>query len=185
MSRKQNVARKTIPLCGIVLVLGMLGCGRVSFYSAIANSEPATKSDTTEKQELITTIQHFLKDVPKNERQTLDLFFADDVIYTRGTGQVITKKDILADTGNSTVPRANATYEGQDFQVHWYGPFAVVNFRLVMHATEDNKPVTRTFRNTGTFMRRDDKWQAVAWQATPIEQKEVVRREVRVSTVSR
>jgi hypothetical protein len=171
VSQKQSVARKTIPLCGIVLVLGMLGCGRVFFHSANFDSEPGTKSDTAEKQELITTIQHFLKDVPKNERRTFDLFFADDVIYTRGTGQVITKKDILADTGDSTVPRANATYEGEDFQVHWYGPFAVVNFRLVMHATEDNKPVTRTFRNTGTFMKRNRQWQAIAWQATPIEQK--------------
>ena len=93
------------------------------------------------------------------------------MIYTRGTGQVITKKDILADTGDLTVPRANATYEGEDFQVHWYGPFAVVNFRLVMHASEDNKPVTRTFRNTGTFMKRNRQWQAIAWQATPMEQK--------------
>ena len=171
MSQKQSVVRKTIPLCGIVLVLGMLGWGAISFCSAIADSEPATKSAATEKQELITTIEHFLKDVPKNERRTFDLFFADDVIYTRGTGQVITKKDILADTGDPTVPRANATYEGEDFHVHWYGPFAVVNFRLVMHATEDNKSVTRTFRNTGTFMRRNDQWQAIAWQATPIQEK--------------
>lgn len=116
-------------------------------------------------------IQNFLRDVPKNDRATFDRFFADDVIYTRGTGQAITKKDILADTGNSTAPRANATYEGQDFQVHQYGDLAVVNFRLVMHATEDNKPLTRTFRNTGTFMKRNGQWQAVAWQATPIEEK--------------
>ena len=116
-------------------------------------------------------VQDFLKNVPNNERATFDRFFADDIIYTRGTGQVITKKDILADTGNSTAPRPNATYDGEDFQVHEYGHFAVVNFRLVMHATENNKPVTRTFRNTGTFERRNGQWQAVAWQATPIEEK--------------
>jgi uncharacterized protein DUF4440 len=169
VSREQSVARKTIPLCGIVLVLGMLGCGRVSFYAAVADPQgTAREASKAEKQELITLIQNFLKDVPKNERTTFDQFFADDIIYTRGTGQVITKKDILADTGNSTEPRANATYDGEDFQVHKYGNFAVVNFRLVMHATENNKPVTRTFRNTGTFERRDGAWQAIAWQATPI-----------------
>jgi hypothetical protein len=69
------------------------------------------------------------------------------------------------------VPRANATYEGQDFQVHQYGDLAVVNFRLVMHATENDKLVTRKFRNTGTFMKRNGQWQAIAWQATPIVEK--------------
>ena len=123
------------------------------------------------QQGLIALIQNFLKDVPRNERATFDRFFADDVIYTRGTGEVVTKKDILADTGNSTAPRAKATYEGQDFQVHQYGDLAVVNFRLVMHATEESNPLTRAFRNTGTFMKRNGAWQAIAWQATPIEEK--------------
>ena len=124
------------------------------------------------KQELITLVQTFLKNVPANERSTFDRFFADDVIYTRNSGQVVTKKDILADTGNPTVPRANATFNGEDFTVHQYGDIAVVNFRLVMHATENTQPVTHSFRNTGTFARRNGQWQAIAWQATPIAEKQ-------------
>jgi uncharacterized protein DUF4440 len=173
VSTIQSVVGKTIPLCGIVLILGMLGCGRISFYSYTAGSTVHAQTESPPaKQELITLIQTFLNDVPKNERVTFDRFFAEDIIYTRGTGQVITKKDILADTGNSTAPRANATYEGRDFKVHQYGDLAVVNFRLTMHATENDKPVTRTFRNTGTFMKRNGQWQAIAWQATPIQEKQ-------------
>src|SRR4029077_7105972 len=97
--------RRTIPLCGIVLILGSLGCGRASFYTA----EPKSES-TSAKQELIAVIETFLKDVPKNERSTFDRFFADDIIYTRGTGQVVIKNEILADTGKATVARANATF---------------------------------------------------------------------------
>ena len=171
MSVKQSVVRRAIPLCGIVLVLGSLSCGRVSFYSAIAETsglrqQPAVSGST--QQELVALVQEFLKNVPNNQRSTFDRFFADDVIYTRGTGQVITKKDILADTGNPSVPRANATFTGEDFNVHQYGEMAVVNFRLVMHATDNGQQVTRSFRNTGTFMKRNGHWQAVAWQATPI-----------------
>jgi len=36
------------------------------------------------------------------------------------------------------------------------------------------KAETVYFRNTGTFLKRNGKWQAVAWQATrvpPVEQK--------------
>jgi len=117
-------------------------------------------------------VQDFLKKVPANQRSTYNRFFADDVIYTRNSGQVVTKKDILADTGNPTVPRANAMFTGEDFTVHQYGNLAVVNFRLVMHATDKDTPVTHSFRNTGTFMKRNGQWQAVAWQATPIAERQ-------------
>lgn len=131
-----------------------------------------TQKTSAAHQELIALVQKFLADVPQNQRETFDRFFADDIIYTRATGQVVTKKDILADTGNSTAPRANATYNGEDFQVHEYGNLAVVNFRLVMHASEDGKAIMRSFRNTGTFQKRNGHWQAIAWQATPIQEKE-------------
>ena len=172
MSRNQSVARKTIPLAGIVLFLGTVSCGRVSFYSASVDQNVHAESpNLAARQELIALVETFLKDVPGNERSTFDRFFADDILYTRATGQLVTKKDILADTGNTTVPRANASFRAEDFQVHPYGDMAIVNFRLVMQATEKDKPVMRTFRNTGTFMKRDGVWQAVAWQATPISEK--------------
>ena len=168
MSLAEKVVQRAIPLCGIVLVLGSVGCGRVSFYSYTSNPVVHAQTENAPaKQELISLIETFLKDVPNNSRATLDRFFADDVLYTRGSGILITKKDILADTGKTTVPRANATFNGEDFTVHQYGDTAVVNFRLVMHAAENDKPVTHAFRNTGTFMKRNGKWQAVAWQATP------------------
>jgi ketosteroid isomerase-like protein len=145
----------------------------VTFSTAAARPEsPQASDNAAPQQELIGVVKDFLKNVPENKRTTFDRFFADDVIYTRGTGQVVTKKEILADTGNPGIPRANATFSGEDFEVHQYGDVAVVNFRLVMHATDNDKPFTRSFRNTGTFMKRNGQWQAVAWQATPIaEQK--------------
>ena len=177
MSLAEKVVRRTIPLCGIVLILGTPGCGGCTVYSPlqttyISGASLFRSGSNQQQEELVKLIQDFLKDVPSNERATFDRFFADDVIYTRGTGRLVTKQDILIDTGKTTVPRANATFSGEDFTVHQYGDTAVVNFRLVMHATETDKPVTRTFRNTGTFMKRNGRWQAVAWQATPIAEKQ-------------
>jgi hypothetical protein len=171
VSVKERVLRKAIPLCGIVLVLGAIGCDRIKFYSYTAHASTGSMQSSRSapaEQELVAFVQEFLREVPENKRATFDNFFADDILYTRGTGKLITKKDILADTGNTTAPRANATYGGEDFTVHAYGDTAIVNFRLVMHATENDKPATRTFRNTGTFMKRNGRWQAIAWQATPI-----------------
>jgi hypothetical protein len=144
----------------------------MTIWKASTAQAASNSTQLSAHTELIDIVQRFLGEVPKNERATFDRFFADDVIYTRGTGQVITKKSILGDTGNPTVPRANATFTGEDFNVHQYGDLAVVNFKLVMHETNNDKSVTRSFRNTGTFMKRNGQWQAIAWQATPIaEQK--------------
>jgi ketosteroid isomerase-like protein len=171
---KDKVVRRTIPLCGIVLVLGTPGCGftvHTPQQTTYISGASLFRSHSSQQEELIKLVQDFLKDVPANEGATFDRFFADDVIYTRGTGSLVTKKDILADTGKATIPRANATFTGEDFTVHQYGDTAIVNFRLVMQATENDKPVTRAFRNTGTFMKRNGRWQAIAWQATPIAEK--------------
>jgi ketosteroid isomerase-like protein len=174
VSVQPTISRKAIPLCGIVLVLGMpAGCGKWGIGIDLPISAKVQAAQASSAQpELIALIQDFLKNVPANKRETYDRFFADDVIYTRNNGQVVTKKDILADTGNPSVPRANATFTGEDFTVHQYGDMAVVNFRLVMRGTENAEPVTRSFRNTGTFARRSGVWQAVAWQATPIAEKQ-------------
>jgi hypothetical protein len=175
VSKVRGGGRKAIPLGGIVLVLGILCAAPAAVYSggaASPNSAHPEANSAPARGELITLIQEFLKNVPNNERSTFDGFFADDLIYTRATGQLITKKDILADTGNKIAPRAGATYTGEDFTVHRYGEMAVVNFRLVMHASENDQAVTHMFRNTGTFIERSGRWQVVAWQATPIvEQK--------------
>jgi hypothetical protein len=45
----------------------------------------------------------------------------------------------------------------------------IVAFRLVGNTTHvDGKVETAQYRNTGTFLRRNGRWQAVAWQATKI-----------------
>ena len=145
----------------------MVSCTQSCFIATGSNYVHAASSD----QELIGVVQDFLKNVPANKRETYDRFFADDVIYTRNSGQVVTKKDILAGAGNPAEERAQATFSGEDFTVHQYGEMAVVNFKLVMHPN-DAAAATRSFRNTGTFLKRNGQWQAVAWQATPIAEEQ-------------
>jgi ketosteroid isomerase-like protein len=113
-------------------------------------------------------VRDFLAAVPKGEKQTFDNFFADDVIYTRSTGVTVAKADIIRNIGVRATNEPQATFEADDFTVHPYGGTAVVNFRLIMHNIEGGKPTTTYFRNTGTFLWRNNKWQVVAWQATKV-----------------
>jgi hypothetical protein len=45
---------------------------------------------------------------------------------------------------------------------------AVVAFRLVGRTEKDGAVETARYRNTGTFLKHDGRWQVVAWQATRI-----------------
>ena len=133
--------------------------------SAIANAHAAgaiTAEDQTSVNQVEQLVREFLSEVPKNDPKVFQEFFADDVIYTRAAGVTVTKADILKNIGVRAANEPGATYEGDDFTVHPYGNMAVVNFRLIQH----NGAETNYFRNTGTFVKRNGKWQAVAWQAT-------------------
>jgi ketosteroid isomerase-like protein len=124
--------------------------------------------DTAVTEELTRRVRDFLANVPKGDRKTFEDFFADDVIYTRSAGVTVDKAEILKNMSVRADTEPQATFEADDFTVHPYGDTAVVNFRLVMHNVAKGKQETAYFRNTGTFLKRKGRWQAVAWQATRV-----------------
>jgi ketosteroid isomerase-like protein len=123
-------------------------------------------------REITQLVRDFLANVPRNDPRVFDEFFADDVIYTRATAVTVTKGEILKNIDVRAASTPEATFAADRFIVHTYGDLAVVNFRLIGHNVEKGAPTTY-FRNTGTFLKRDGRWQAVAWQATkmPLESK--------------
>ena len=134
-------------------------------------TKPAGSQDAT-TQQVTQLVRDFLANVPKNDPKVFQEFFADDVIYTRATGLTVSKVDILRNIDVRSTNDPQMTFEGDDFTVHPYGEMAVVNFRLIAHNTENGKPTTVHYRNTGTFLKRNGKWQAVAWQATKAPEKQ-------------
>ncbi|MGC2697243.1 MAG: nuclear transport factor 2 family protein [Candidatus Angelobacter sp.] len=136
---------------------------------AMAQAKPtASQQDPGAIQQVTQRVLDFLSNVPRNDPKVFQDFFADDVIYTRATGVTVKKVDILKNIDVRATNDPQATFNADDFTVHTYGEVAIVNFRLIMHNTENGKPTITYFRNTGTFLKRDGKWQAVAWQATKV-----------------
>jgi len=134
--------------------------------SAQAQKSAAGPQDAA-TQQVTQLVRDFLANVPKNDPKVFQEFFADDVIYTRSTGLTVTKADILKNIDVRATSTPEATFEADDFTVHTYGEMAIVNFRLIGHNVDKDKPTTY-FRNTGTFLKRNGKWQAVSWQATKV-----------------
>lgn len=139
---------KLMPVC---LLIGSLCCP----FAATASETDALNA----------MLQQFL--LAAHQEQAHRTFWADDLVYTASNGTRTNKARILAgfsDAGPSDEPPV--VYSGEDVDIRIYGSTAVIAFRLVGRPS-DGSP-TQYYLNTGTFLKRDDTWQAVAWQATRV-----------------
>jgi Domain of unknown function (DUF4440) len=103
-----------------------------------------------------------------------DRFWAEDLIYTGSVGRRIGKADIMRDVRAEAAPKKDdetATYSAEDIRIQQYGTTAIVAFRLVGTTRKGEKTEVANYLNTGTFLKRDGKWQAVNWQATKMPEK--------------
>lgn len=107
-----------------------------------------------------------------NDAAVHDRFWADDLIYTRSAGSRINKVELMKGVRSTPKGKTDAPttiYKAEDVQIRLYGSTAVVAFRLVGTTTKmDGNQDINQFLNTGTFVKRKGRWQAVAWQATVI-----------------
>jgi len=156
--------RRGLRMFAVAALLPMMALAQ---NNAQANKPNAGPQNAT-TQQITQLVRNFLADVPKNDPKVFQEFFADDVIYTRAVGVTVAKADILKNIDARAAADPQAKFEADDFTVHPYGEMAVVNFRLIAHSVENSKPTTVYYRNTGTFLKRNGKWQAVAWQATKV-----------------
>ncbi|HEX5045092.1 MAG TPA: nuclear transport factor 2 family protein [Candidatus Polarisedimenticolaceae bacterium] len=118
----------------------------------------AAPSDETALRRLLDA---FLAGASVNDPAVHARFWAEDLVYTSSAGKRMGKADILRDVNHpSNTDASPVTYTAQDVQVRLYGKTAVVAFRLVT--------ASQQYFNTGTFVKRNGAWQAVAWQATKI-----------------
>lgn len=118
-------------------------------------------SASSDEATLRRMLDEFLAGASRNDPAVHARFWADDLIYTSSLGKRMGKADILRDVNDpSDTDEPPVTYTAQDVQVRLYGKTAIVAFRLV---TEEQQ-----YFNTGTFVKRNGMWQAVAWQATKI-----------------
>jgi hypothetical protein len=145
----------SLRLLALILPLACLAAPTAAF----AEDPKATQDSITR------LLQEFLAkndDPAQHER-----FWAADLVYTSSKGDVTSKAEIMkALSGAKADPiDPKESYSAEDILVRPYGTTAALTFRLVRH-TPDGK--LQYYRNSGTLLLRDGKWQVVTWQATKI-----------------
>ncbi len=122
-----------------------------------------------EDEEILTAMLHdFLAN--SSMAAAHEKFWADDLVYSSSAGLRFGKSDIMqgfasGDDEAASEPPA-VVYSGEDVDVRLYDDMAVVAFKLVGTPADGSRALY--YYNTGTFLKRDGIWKAVAWQATKI-----------------
>ena len=119
--------------------------------------------------ELTTLLKSFLDGASRNDAAMHDRFWAEDLIYTTSAGRRKGKADIMRDLRSAPAPRSEepaTVYTAEDIRIQQYGTTAIVAFRLVGASKKEGKTELANYLNTGTFLKRNGKWQVVSWQAT-------------------
>jgi ketosteroid isomerase-like protein len=123
--------------------------------------------------ELTKLLQDFLAGASQNDIAMHDRFWADELVYTSALGRRKSKADIMRELREETksTPKpeeGTAVYTAEDIRIQQYGDTAVVAFRLVATTDKAGTKTVANYFNTGTFLKRNGKWQVIAWQATAL-----------------
>ncbi|HEX5888796.1 MAG TPA: nuclear transport factor 2 family protein [Pyrinomonadaceae bacterium] len=124
---------------------------------------------TPDAAELTRLLNDFLAGASRNDVATHDRFWAEDLIYTRSAGVRVSKADIMRSVRSAPAPKPDdpkVVYTAEDIRIQQYGDTAVVAFRLVATTQTGETKQVQHLLNCGTFVKRNGKWQVVAWQST-------------------
>ena len=145
----------------------------VMFLAVVVSLHAQAAPDETK---LTALINEFLAGASRNDAAIHDRFWAEDLIYTRSAGVRINKEELMKGVRSAPAPKPDdpvSVYSAEDVRIQLYGNAAVVAFKLVATTTKsDGTKTVSNYLNTGTFIKRKDKWQAVAWQSTTVPKPE-------------
>ena len=137
----------------------------IFFLIALPGFSQAPKQ--ADKEELTKMLHTFLDGASRNDKAIHDNFWAEDLIYTSSTGTRFGKKEIMAgfdDIKAVTNDTPSTVYTAEDNRIQQYDDMAVVAFK--MKATTGSE--VQYYLNSGTFLKRNGKWEVVNWQATRV-----------------
>jgi hypothetical protein len=138
---------------------------------------PLAAEPAPDAPELTRLLKEFLDGASRNDAAVHDRFWAPELIYTGSSGRRIGKADIMKDVRPPATPAPSPTptptpsepqtvYSAEDIRIQQYGNTAIVAFRLVGTTGTGPQTTVARYLNSGTFLKREGKWQVVNWQAT-------------------
>src|ERR1044072_7908801 len=143
----------------------------LSAFTILMLAFMAPAQTASDAAELTKLLNEFLAGASRDDAAIHDSFWAPELVYTGSGGARRGKAEIMSGLKGAPAPKPGdpkTIFTGEDIRIQQYGNTAIVAFRLVGTTVDEGVTSVAKFFNTGTFLKRKGKWQAVAWQATRI-----------------
>ena len=153
----------------------------------VTTSSVLAQTAAPDAAELTKLLNEFLAGASRNDPAAHERFWADDLIYTRSAGRRVNKADIMHDVRSAPAPKPDdpkPIYTAEDIRIQQYGNTAIVAFRLVATTEVDGAKQVQNLLNSGTFLKRNGKWQVVNWQSTRMPRSEAENKADVAATVA-
>ena len=149
-------------LSAIIAVMVIIGMGRIQLNATAA-------SNATDKEQLIQIERDLAVAWPKGDKETIDRILAPDWSVTNALGQVQTREQVMRDGFQSGTLKVRSA-RVDEIEVRLFGNTAVITGHSVSEGLYAGKPFSANLRFTDVFVKRMQRWQAVASHASAIQQ---------------
>jgi len=120
-----------------------------------------------EENQLLRIDSEWNEAYPKRDINALDRIIADDWVCIDGAGLVISKRQLLDRVGSS--PNVLDSHKFDDITLRVFGEAAIVTGRLSGTRRNGDETFDLEQRYTRVYVKRSDRWQAVATQVTVVK----------------
>jgi len=151
--------KQTIILCSLLTVVSSL---------VLAQTTSGKSGEIQDKAALIKLTDDLTSAKTKRDIAALDRLLSDEYILTNPAGLVANKSEYLDGAGIDTASYESVT--NYDEVVRIYGDTAVVAGATNVKGRFDGHDIGGQFRFTHVFVKRENRWRAVATQLTRIIQ---------------
>lgn len=121
--------------------------------------------NTSDEVELKKMLHTFMDGASKNDSLIHANFWAEDLIYSSSNGTRFGKKEIMNSfhsNKETKIESPSTIYTAEEIIIQQYENTAIVAFKM----KADSDSTIQYYLNSGTFLKRNGKWQVVNWQAT-------------------
>ena len=134
--------------------------------TADATAGATANATASAEAQLRAQLAAFLEGAAANDAAVHDAFWAEELVYTSSSGTRFGKAELMAGvhaSGPADPADVEASYGARDVIVRLVGGLGLLDLTLVAFEADGAEQL---YLNSGTFVWRDGRWQAVNWQAT-------------------
>jgi ketosteroid isomerase-like protein len=121
----------------------------------------------SEEEQLLKLDREWNEAYPRLDATALDRIIADDWVCIDGEGLIITKRQLLDRVASS--PSFLESHEFDEISLRIFGDAAIVTGRLSGKGRDDAGTFHLQKRYTRVYVKRGNRWQAVATQVTAVK----------------